>query len=154
MRKAKIARVGMIIVVAVLLFGLVSPTDSHIYEVFYDWHALQGAVDSSAYPVLAIARVIDGDTFEAWLLIAPRIARFTDIRLFGVDTPEMKEEQKEDAQMVRERVIDFLASAEEVTATFTGDLSFERWVCSVSVDGVDLASWLTDNGWTKQALGY
>jgi len=40
------------------------------------------------YPVLVLTRVVDGDTFEAWVHIAPRLAYFADIRLDRVYRPQ------------------------------------------------------------------
>ena len=83
------------------------------------------------YPILAVTRVIDGDTFEAWIHIAPRLAYFGDVRVDGVDTPEITGDCKEEGLRVKELVEEFLRSAEVITITFTGKVSFSRWVCIV-----------------------
>ena len=106
------------------------------------------------YLVLAVTRVIDGDTFEAWIHIAPRLAYFVDVRVEGADTPELGKRGGKcpiKADRVRVLVADFLAHANEIRVKLTG-YSFERWVCVVTVDGVDLATWITENKLTKADL--
>ena len=104
------------------------------------------------YPILAVTRVIDGDTFEAWIHIAPRLAYFVDVRVDGVDTPEITGDCKEEGLRVKGLVEELLRCAEVITITFTGDVSFSRWVCIVCVDGKNLATWITDNKLTKADL--
>ena len=103
------------------------------------------------YRVLAITRVIDGDTFEAWIHIAPRLAYFVDVRVDGVDTPGIRGDCKEEGERVRELVAKFLADAGEIRVKLTG-YSFELWVCIVTVDGVDLAEWIKENKLAKTDL--
>jgi len=43
---------------------------------------------------------------------------------------------------VKGLVEEFLRGAEAITITFTGEVSFNRWVCTVSVDGEDLVEWI------------
>jgi len=45
----------------------------------------------------------------------------------------------------------FLADAGEIRVKLTG-YSFGRWVCIVTVDGVDLATWIEENKLTKADL--
>ena len=104
------------------------------------------------YRVLAITRVIDGDTFEAWIHIAPRLAYFADVRLANVDTPEITGDCKEEGFRVKGLVEELLRGAEAITITFTGKVNFNRWVCTVSVDGEDLGEWIKDNKLTKADL--
>ena len=48
-------------------------------------------------------------------------------------------------------VEEFLRGAEAIVITFTGKVSFNWWVCSVCVDGKDLATWI-ENKLTKADL--
>ncbi len=118
---------------------------------FWDWHIVQNAPIVN-YPVLAVARVIDGDTFEAWLLIAPRLAYFADIRLAGVDTPELQGNCRGRGLQVRDTVQKLLASASVIVVGLVGFDKYGRWVCSVKVDGVDLAGWISAHHLTKGDL--
>lgn len=148
MKKVAVAAV-LIIAVSVLAFGsFVEPVN--VFS-FFDCKVIEKEPVCN-YPVLAIARVIDGDTFEFWLHIAPRLARFTDIRLADVDTPEITGDQKEEGLRVKALVEEFLGNAEEITISFTGNLTFCRWICEVTVDGEDLAAWIKENGLTKADL--
>lgn len=104
------------------------------------------------YRALAVTRVIDGDTFEAWIHIAPRLAYFVDVRVDGVDTPEITGDCKEEGFRVKGLVEEFLRGAEAITITFTGKVSFNRWVCIVCVDDKNLATWIKENKLTKANL--
>lgn len=104
------------------------------------------------YQVLAIVRVIDGDTFEFWLHIAPRLAYFADVRLANVDTPEIRGDCKEEGFRVKGLVEKFLAEAGEIRVKLTG-YSFGRWVCIVTVDGEDLGEWIKENKLTEADKG-
>jgi len=104
------------------------------------------------YPVLAITRVIDGDTFQAWVHIAPRLAYFADVRLDGVDTPEVTGACKAKGIEVTARVEQVLRAAKAITVKVTAVDSFGRWVCAVSCDGQDLSTWIRDNRLTKADL--
>jgi len=117
----------------------------------WNWHVVQDE-PSVNYPVLAIARVIDGDTFEAWLLIAPRLAYFADVRLFGVDTPEITGACGEQGKRVKNAVEQFLASASTITVNLIEFDKYGRWICSVDVDGVSLTDWIRAHHLTKEEL--
>jgi len=104
------------------------------------------------YRVLTLTRVIDGDTFEAWIHVAPRLAYFVDVRVDEVDTPEINGDCRDEGSRVKVLVEEFLRDAEAITITFTGKLSFGRWVCIVTVDGVDLAAWIRKNKLAKADL--
>lgn len=103
------------------------------------------------YPVIQLHRVIDGDTFEAWVKIAPRLAYFADIRVDGADTPEVRGECKTEGDRVTELVTNYLFSASEIQVLVTGE-TFGRWAALVNVDGVDLGEWIVEQGLTKEAL--
>ena len=104
------------------------------------------------YPVLQLERVIDGDTYEMWLQLAPRMAYFADVRLAGVDTPETRGDCSDEADRVTERIRQFLEDADTLIARPTDVDSFGRYVAAVTVDGQDLAEWIRDEGLTKGDL--
>ena len=111
------------------------------------------------YRVLAITRVIDGDTFEALLHIAPQLIAAVDVRVAFpdrsyVDTPEMTGDCKDKGTEARAAVLELLASAHSIRVTFfSWDKYSGRWDCSVTIDDeIDLATWITDNKLTKADL--
>jgi len=116
-----------------------------------DQDALKYVPSGPGYPVLAVTELIDGDTFEALLHIAPQLIIAVDIRVDGVDTPELGRHGGKcptEAEWVRELVTQFLAEAGEIRVKLTG-YNFGRWVCIVTVNGVDLAEWIKEKKLTK-----
>ena len=147
--------VVLILAIGVLALGsFVEPVN--VFSLF-DWHVIQKQPVVN-YPVLAVSRVIDGDSFEFWLHIAPRLAYFADIRLANVDTPEINRKAgpcREEGWRVKGIIEELLGNAEAITIRtdpFTGDVSFDRWVCWVTVDGEDLGEWIEENKLTKADL--
>lgn len=133
--------VVLVVAIGVLALGsFVEPVN--VFSLF-DWHVTQKQPVVN-YPVLAVSRVIDGDSFEFWLHIAPRLAYFADIRLANVDTPEITGDCKEEGLRVKGIIEDLFRNAEAITVKFTGYVSFGRWVCIVTVDGQDLAWWVKE----------
>ena len=69
---------GLLIVLLVTVAVANEPVKE--FPSFFDWQVIENE-PAENYTVLAVARVIDGDTFEFWLHIAPRLAYFADVRL-------------------------------------------------------------------------
>jgi hypothetical protein len=111
----------------------------NVFPSLFDWRVIENEPVFN-YRVLAVSRVIDGDTFEAWIHIAPRLAYFVDIRVANVYAPEITGDCKEEGLRVKGLVEEFLRGAEAITITFTGEVTFNRWACIVAVDGEDLAT--------------
>ncbi len=149
--KKSVLAVGLLVLMGagfVLGWSLQSATMSPPLE---DQNRIEAPI-GAVYPMLALTRVIDGDTYEMWLHIAPRLAYFADVRLVEVDTPEIRGECSEQGERVKELVADFLNNASVITAQVVDVDQYGRWVSIVTVDGVDLSTWIVDQGLTKQAL--
>jgi len=69
-----------------------------------------------------------------------------------LDTPEMKQPCLEQAKKARDAVTTLFQQAASIRVSFVGYDKYHRWVCIVTVDGVDLATWITDNDLTKAVL--
>ena len=111
------------------------------------------------YPVLAITEVIDGDTFEALLHVAPQLIAAVDVRVAFpdgryVDTPEMTGDSKDKGKEARAAVMELLANAYSIRVMFLSwDKYGGRWDCSVTIDDkIDLATWINENKLTKEDL--
>lgn len=111
------------------------------------------------YTVLVLSDVRDGDTFEAWVKVAPKIAYYTAIRLYNVNTPETNRgDCREEGRKVEDRVTEYLLKADEIRVKFKNFDGFGRWVCEVKVKDphqpvwIDLAGWIRDKGLTEESL--
>ena len=143
--------VTVVLVMAIGVLALGSFVEPVKVFSLFDWRVTQKQ-PAVNYPVLAVSRVIDGDSFEFWLHIAPCLAYFADIRLANVDTPEITGDCKEEGLRVKGIIEELLGNAEAITIEFTGNVSFGRWVCLVIVDGEDLGEWIEDMGLTEADL--
>jgi endonuclease YncB( thermonuclease family) len=76
-------------------------------------HAAEPAAIRGAYTV-EVLRVIDGDTFEARVLLWPGLAVTTKVRLRGIDAPELKahcSDERSKAEAARGALAALLAEA-------------------------------------------
>jgi len=95
-----------------------------------------------------VTRVIDGDTFEAAIEMWPEITILTKVRVFGVDTPELKSKDVEESKrafIARRFTADQVLSM-SVELVVHGKDSFGRVLCNVKYDGKDLSEELIKNG--------
>jgi endonuclease YncB( thermonuclease family) len=95
-----------------------------------------------------VTRVIDGDTFEAAIEMWPEITILTRVRVFGVNTPELKSKDVEESKrafIARRFTADQILSM-PVELAVHGKDSFGRVLCDVKYDGKDLSEELIKNG--------
>jgi len=157
-----VKRVSVVCLVFLVLASFVALSNGSMVWVnpqLWDQDAIKLAPSGPGYPVLAITEVIDGDTFEALLHIAPGLITAVDVRVAFpdksyVDTPEMSGDCKDKGKEAQEAVLRLLASAHTIRVMFLSwDKYGGRWDCSVTIDGkIDLATWITDNELTKADL--
>jgi len=148
-----------IILCCVVAFSVLG-TPVWISPTLWDQDALAGAPELP-YPVLAITDVIDGDTVEALLHVAPQLVVAVNIRVVFpdgkyIDTPELGKHGGKcpvEADQVRALVAEFLAKADKITAAFVKFYKYTGgWECALAVDGEDLAEWIKENKLTKAYL--
>lgn len=99
-----------------------------------------------------VTRVIDGDTFEAAIEMWPEITILTKVRVFGVNTPELKSKDVEESKrafIARRFTADQILSM-PVELAVHGKDSFGRVLCDVKYEGKDLAEELLKNGHAKK----
>ena len=157
----KVKRVLILSVVVLVLSVTVVADPVKVFPSLWDQDAIKKAPLGPGYPVLAVTQVIDGDTFEALVHIAPLLVAAVDVRVLFpdgeyLDTPEMQKTCREQAEKARGAVIALLQQAESVTVSFIQWDKYPRWACVVTVETaegkVDLASWIKQNHLTKADL--
>jgi endonuclease YncB( thermonuclease family) len=98
---------------------------------------------SSAQSLSGIARVIDGDSIDL---------RGTQIRLNGIDAPEMKQMCQANGQSYAcgeqsaQALIGFLGGR-SVECTKKGEDRYHRIVAQCQVGGTDVGAWMVEHGW-------
>lgn len=97
-----------------------------------------------------VTSIYDGDTFRVNIPSFPAIiGERMSIRLAQVDTPEIKgkcDKEKRLAQKAKQHTVRMLRSGNNITLQNLKRGKYFRLVADVSIDGVDLASSLIQNG--------
>jgi micrococcal nuclease len=96
-----------------------------------------------------ILRVIDGDTVIMLLNLGYETYKECRIRLMGVNTPEIRGEQREEGLKSKEFVNKFLNKKVIVTSDGKKD-KYGRWLCKISINGQDLTELLIREGLGEQ----
>ena len=109
--------------------------------------------DSSFYKYRAIITdVYDGDTCTADIDLGFGIwMRKQKLRLFGIDTPELRGEEKERGIEVRDFVSDIILG-QEVIIQSERDKSgkYGRWLATIWIDGVNINQLLLNEGMAEK----
>lgn len=153
----RFALFGLLIILLVTVVVTSEPVK--VFPDLWNQDAVKYAPIGPGYPVLAITEVIDGDTFEALLHVAPQMIAAVDVRVAFpdgsyVDTPEMTGKCKDNGQKAKVAVMQLLANAHSIQVMFLSwDKYGGRWDCSVRIDDTtDLATWIKENKLTKEDL--
>ena len=145
---------GLVIVMLVAVTVASEPVK--VFPDLWDQDAIKLAPTGPGYPVLAITELIDGDTFEALLHVAPQLVTSVHIRVAFpdgryVDMPDKK--CPGGFQQARDAVLTLLVNADSIRITFLEWDIYCRWKCAVTINGkIDLAAWIQDNKLTKADL--
>ena len=102
-----------------------------------------------------ILSVYDGDgVFDAEIDMGMNLFQRKDIRLFGVDTPEMRGEYKEAGKVVRDFVRNLILNKTVLIITQKDKTGkYGRLLASVIIEDMDLAQLLLDKGYAKAYHG-
>lgn len=99
-----------------------------------------------------IDSVYDGDTFTATIKLGFNcLIQNAKIRLYGVDTPEVRGDEKEEGVKVRDIVRDLILG-QDIILLYEGKGKYGRFLCRVVSDrikGGDLSSFLLLNQYAK-----
>ena len=88
----------------------------------------------------SVNRVIDGDTYYLCIDVGFRAQVTLPIRLRGVDSPEVRGDQKAAGEAAKAAAEAFLGAASVIVVeTYKDAQSFARWIADVYVDGESLA---------------
>lgn len=99
-----------------------------------------------------ITSVYDGDTFTATIKLGFNcLIQNAKIRLYGVDTPEIRGVEKEEGIKIRDIVRDLILN-KDVILLYEGKGKYGRFLCRVISDRIkdgDLSSFLLINEYAK-----
>ena len=69
------------------------------------------------------------------------------LRLYGIDTPELRGEEREQGIVVRDILREMILGKEVTIRSYKDKQGkYGRYLANIIVDGLDLNQWLVDNG--------
>lgn len=98
-----------------------------------------------------VLRVIDGDTFDMQIDLGFRITTYQRLRLYGIDTPEVRGKEKEEGLKVKEYVKNLIEGKEVIVETYKIG-KYGRYIVSVYIDGIDLTEHLLSKSMGKEYM--
>lgn len=92
-----------------------------------------------------VDRVVDGDTIDVVIDLGFYMTTKQRIRLYGINTPEVRGKEKEAGLASKQFVIDYLAD-KEITIDTTKTGKFGRWLGVIYADGENVNNLLIKMG--------
>lgn len=100
-----------------------------------------------------IIAVYDGDTVTAKVDLGFLHFQIMKLRLYGIDTPELRGPEREQGLVVRDIVREMILDKEvEIHSYKDKQGKFGRYLATIIIDGVNLNQWLIDNGHAQPYL--
>ena len=97
-----------------------------------------------------IIDVYDGDTVTAIVDLGFLHFQEMKLRLYGIDTPELRGDEKEAGIVVRDLVREMILNKYvEIHSYKDKQGKYGRYLANIIVDGLDVNQWLVDNGHAK-----
>lgn len=95
-----------------------------------------------------VTEVYDGDTLTADIELGFYVdKRKQKLRLRGIDTPELRGEEREQGLIVRDIVRSMILNKEVIIETYKDETGkYGRLLATVYINGLNLNQWLIDNG--------
>lgn len=100
-----------------------------------------------------IIAVYDGDTVTAKVDLGFLHFQIMKLRLFGIDTPELRGPEREQGLIVRDIVREMILNKEvEIHSYKDKQGKFGRYLATIIVGDINLNQWLIDNGHAEPYL--
>lgn len=97
-----------------------------------------------------IIGVYDGDTVTALVDLGFLHFQEMKLRLYGIDTPEMRGPEKVEGKVVRDILREMILDKEvEIHSYKDKQGKYGRYLANIILDGLDINQWLVDNGHAK-----
>ncbi len=100
-----------------------------------------------------IISVYDGDTVTALVDLGFLHFQEMKLRLYGIDTPEMRGPEKVEGKKVRDILREMILNKDvEIHSYKDKQGKYGRYLANIIIDGLDVNQWLVDNGHAKLYL--
>lgn len=94
-----------------------------------------------------IKDVYDGDTVTAVVDLGFLHYQEMKLRLYGIDTPELRGPEREQGLIVRDILREMILDKDvEIHSYKDKQGKYGRYLATILLDGVDINQWLVDNG--------
>ncbi len=94
-----------------------------------------------------ILDVYDGDTVTAFVDLGFLHFQEMKLRLYGIDTPELRGEERASGLIVRDILREKILDKEVEVFTYKDSQGkYGRYLATIVIDGEDINQWLLDNG--------
>lgn len=100
-----------------------------------------------------IIDVYDGDTVTAMVDLGFYHYQQMKFRLYGIDTPELRGEEREQGIIVRDIVREMILDKEVTINSFKDKQEkYGRYLANIIIDGLDLNLWLVEKGYAEEYM--
>lgn len=100
-----------------------------------------------------IKDVYDGDTVTAVVDLGFLHYQEMKLRLYGIDTPELRGEEREEGLVVRDIVRDLILDKEvEIHSYKDKQGKYGRYLATIIIDDLNINEWLVENGHAVEYL--
>lgn len=97
-----------------------------------------------------VIRVIDGDTVDIEVDLGFDIKTLVRFRLLGIDTPEIRGEEKEEGLKAKAALIQLFAGYNRKVTVFSRKYDgFKRALADIWVNDIHVNTWLLQNGFAE-----
>lgn len=106
--------------------------------------------------VATLLATIDGDTFKARVEVWPGVEVVTNVRVLGIDTPELNGkcvQEKTAAQVAKKQLAQLLQGKRITIREVTLDKYAGRVDAFVEANGEDVAVLMVEGGFARQYMG-
>ncbi len=100
-----------------------------------------------------IIEVYDGDTVTAMVDLGFYHYMEMKFRLYGINTPELRGEEREQGLIVRDIVRSMILDKDVIINSYKDKQEkYGRYLANIIIDGLDLNLWLVQNGHAKEYM--
>ncbi|MBT0607544.1 thermonuclease family protein [Aequorivita echinoideorum] len=97
--------------------------------------------------------VYDGDTITAMVDLGFFHFQQMKFRLYGIDTPEIRGEEREQGLIVRDILREMILDKEVIINSYKDKQEkYGRYLANIVIDGLDVNLWLVENGHAREYL--
>lgn len=100
-----------------------------------------------------VIKVYDGDTVTAMVDLGFYHFQQMVFRLYGINTPEIRGDEREQGLVVRDIVREMILDKEVIINSYKDKQEkYGRYLANIVIDGVDLNKWLVENGHAREYM--